>query len=154
MNIERLIDRAGKIQFFSALGAEIDDASIVRIGEWDEWPGPEDPRVEEIGLMQQSLYERVAHATEEAKWSRALRLMVEAAAKAVPYIEGEDASYGPNIAVWSAAWTFALEELYSSHDAPVPAEVRAQLYWYERGHWPCALIELSSTGSPKDYVVY
>ncbi len=155
MNIERLTTRIRESSLFSSLGTQIDDPLIVQIASWEEWPGPEEPRVEAIGTRQQSLHDDVVlNADEEEEWNRALRLVVEIAANVVPYKEGEDAWYAPNIAVWSAAWTFALEELCLSHSSPVPAEISAQLYWYERGHWPCALVTDSKAGGFRDYVVF
>lgn len=102
----------------------------------------------------QSFHDAIVPAHTEPEWNRAVRLTVDSAAPLVPYVEGQDAWYGPNAAVWSAAWIFALEETYISQGIPLPTEVGAQLHWYERGHWPCALVSASSCDNADDYVVY
>ena len=110
--------------------------------------------MEGIGTHLQDLYDEVVLGSEDEPWSQALRLVVDTAAPVVPYKDDEDAWYGPNVAVWSAAWAFALEELYLARCLPIPPELSAQLYWYERGHWPCALVMDSQFENTQDYIVY
>jgi len=151
MNIERLRARLSRVALLSALGATINDLSVSRILSWEEWPGPEDPRVEDINTRMQSMYDGLA-SMDEKVWTMAIDIATNIAAQSVPYIHDEDAWYGPNAAVWMAAWAFALEELYTCHCLPIPADVCAQLFWYERGHWPCALV--GHGDKVEDYVVY
>jgi hypothetical protein len=154
MNLERLANRIRAIKLFSSLGVDIDDAVVVRIRSWNEWVGPEDPLGLQIGMRQQTLHDAIVVKSDEQLWNQALRIAVGISAKSVPYAEGEDSWHAPNIAAWSAAWTFSLEEAYFSRSISVPAEVVAQLYWYERGHWPCAVAVESSGERIQDYVVY
>jgi hypothetical protein len=154
MDLKRLVHRVRAIHLFSALGAEIKGSSIPRIRSWSDWAGPQDPLVEKIGLIAQSLHDAVIPASEDENWSRALRVVVQIGAEFVPYVESEDSWHAPSSAVWSAAWTYALEEVYRSFNISVPLEVVAQQYWYERGHWPCALVSDSSMCSEQGYVVF
>lgn len=154
MNNLRLCARISEANLFSSLGAKIDDFNVSRISSWEDWLGPEEPLVQELASHLQFLQEGVLLSIGEPEWNQALQLALEMATKLVPYIPGEDAWYGPNTAAWIAAWVFVLEEAYISCDVPLPAEVNAQLYWYRRGHWPCALVIESQFQSIEDYVVY
>jgi hypothetical protein len=154
MNLDRLSSRVKEVNLFSALGVELSEPPIIRIRSWDDWPGPKDSRVETIHTHMQSLHDAIVFRDTEPQWNRALRLTVDIARYLVPFDESQDAWYGPNIAVWSAAWVFALEEVHTAKSIPLPSEMRAQLYWYERGHWPCALVSLSRRENIEDYVVY
>lgn len=155
MNLQRLVERVRQVPLFSALGADIAGFTGSRIRSWNEWPGPEEPLVETIGTRLQCLHDTlVAKKSEEEEWNRALRLVLEMAAQNVPYDDSEDAWYGPNTAAWSAAWAFALEEVYLSRNLLPPGELRVQLQWFERGHWPCALVQPSRTENIEDYVIY
>ena len=154
MNLQRLVERVRQVPLFSALGAEIVGFTGGRIHSWEEWQGPEEPLVENIGTRLQFLHDSLVAKSEEEKWNQALLLVVKLASQNVPYVESEDVWYGPNAAAWSAAWAFSLEEAYLSRNLPLPAELRAQLQWYEKGHWPCALLNLSRTENIEDYVIY
>ncbi|HEY5994246.1 MAG TPA: hypothetical protein VIU46_06540 [Gallionellaceae bacterium] len=154
MNLTRLSKRVRETNLFSSLGAELDDPSISRILSWEEWAGPEEPLVQVIHSHMQSLHDALVPEGSEQLWNEALHLTVEALSSLVPYIEDQDAWYAPNIAVWSAAWIFALEEAHIASEIPLPNDVCSQLYWFERGHWPCALVSLSSRDNIQDYVVY
>jgi hypothetical protein len=154
MDLQRLKNKALQLRLFSALGAEIDDPSVARIRSWDEWLGPEDPLVEGMAKHLQRLHDDLPRLPDEGEWNRALRLVVDVVAKHVPYIEDEDAWYGPNTAAWCAAWALALEEAYIYQHQSLPAELRAQLHWFEQGHWPCALANSTGKEAVSDYVVY
>ena len=155
MNLTRLSERVRNANLFSSLGAEIDDPSVSRILSWEEWPSPEEPLVEAIHYRMQSLHDAIVPGgVGDTIWNQALNLTVKSSITLVPYAEGRDAWYAPNIAVWSAAWTFALEEAHIASAVSLPSELLAQLYWYERGHWPCALTSASGGENVQDYVVY
>jgi hypothetical protein len=153
MNLQRLSHRICAIPLFSALGSAIDGAGVTRIASWDDWAGPEAPLVEQLGLRQQALHDSVVPAAAKEQWDRALHIVVAVCARLVPYDEVADAWHGPNMAVWSAAWTFALEEAILSSNLLVPAELSAQIFWYECGHWPCALVSESRGGSRDGYII-
>ena len=154
MNLDRLARKINTIQLFSKLGSAIDDCAIARITSWEDWTGPEDLLVEQIALRQQALHDLVVPIEATDQWNQALRLVATACSTLVPYHEGADAWYAPNIAAWSLAWTFSLEEAHLASDVAVPAELDAQLFWYERGHWPCALVSKLSGETPAGYIVF
>ena len=107
------------------------------------------------GLGQKNpLRDKLISKSDEEEWNKALRVVVEAVARNVPYEENQDAWHGPNAAVLFAAWAFSLEELYLFRGLPLPAELAAQLKWFERGHWPCSLVEISGGENAADYVIY
>lgn len=108
----------------------------------------------EISLRMQHLHDSLISDDEEAAWMQALESVVDHARYLVPYEDDEDAYYAPNIAVWELAWVLALEEVHISKAIPIPNFLKAQIHWYERGHWPCELISLESDERPEDYVVY
>jgi hypothetical protein len=153
MNIKRLLDRAQKSQLFRSIGDSPENGCSV-ISSWEEWPGPEDPLVSEIHYGQQAIKDKIFSVEQETEWNEALALVVGVASKNLPYDPSEDSWYAPNVAVWQAAWVFCLEELYQSNSIPVPNELVAQIYWFEKGHWPCALLSLDSIANPKGYLVY
>ena len=154
MNADRLLARVGAIRLFSSLGGHVDDSSVSRILSWEEWPGPEEPRVESIVLTQQALHDKVVHPADEQHWSTALDAVAKAISASIPYDATEDAYHAPTMSVWFAAWTFSLEEAFTFSNLAIPRLLTAQIYWYERGHWPCALIDLEKMDEIGDYLVY
>lgn len=154
MNIDRLKKRVSSIEMFATLGQPTNDGSITRIMSWDDWDGPEDSNIEKIALTQQELHDNLISSDEEKEWSDALDLIAESLSGLVPYDPEEDAYYAPNMAVWFAAWTFALEEAYLSKNLAVPRFILAQIYWYEKGRWPCALLDSNNIEESNDYVIF
>ena len=137
---------------FSNCGEQ--SSAAAQIGSWDDWAGPEEPRVMEISTRMQRLHDQLSDSSEEPIWQRALQTVVNHASSLVPYVEGEDAYYAPNIAVWEVAWVLALEELHLACGLTMPQSLVAQLYWYEKGHWPCQLLSLEQDNSPEHYVIF
>jgi len=154
MNIERLKDRLAAVPLFSALGSALDESGLTRIHSWNEWPGALDPGVMDISFYSQSLHDAVVDAVSEQEWDDALQLGVSIAARYVPFDQKQDSWHAPTMAAWSAAWCFALEEAHIANDLPIPAPIKAQLYWFERGRWPCALVSPTRMDEVTDYVVY
>ena len=154
VDFHKLERRIRATPLFEKLGVLIPDANNPRIRQWDEWPGPEDPGPQAIAHRQQDLHDALLPPADEQKWRSALQLVVDHAAKLIPYDPDEDAWHAPSIAAWGAAWTFALEHLHMSLGISLPKDIAAQLHWYERGHWPCSLIGEAAGDSPEDYVVF
>ena len=78
-------------------------------------------------------------------WKEIDKRVVDIARQNVPYRVDEDPWYGPNAAVWSAAFTASLIgcTLFKYGSLPVIANTTSQWTlanewsWYQAGHWPC-----------------
>ena len=118
-------------------------AGVDRVSRWEDWPGPREPSVAELGERQQALYDDLMRAAGgrrdelSALWGRIQALVFEVAAPAVPYDPRQDTWHAPTAAVWQAAWTAGLVGLCLQSGRPVPPELQAQWEWFARGHWPC-----------------
>jgi len=146
--------RARGLPLFSHLGAPIADPAIRRILSWDEWTGPEDPLAYAIGERQQSMHDAIIAPDEEEAWKRCLDDVVRHVARLIPYDERQDTWHAPTSAAWHAGWTFALEAAYVEKAMELPAELRAQIHWFELGHWPCSLRSATSMADIDGYVVF
>lgn len=80
--------------------------------------------------------------------------MVDHAAECLSVEVDDDAWHAPTTAAWQAAWIFCLEAAHLARGLPVPDDVAAQVAWFERGHWPCALAPGRDGRAPEDYVVF
>lgn len=154
VNFHQLESRIKNIPLFKSVGLPPPGAGNPRISQWDEWAGPEDPGCEAIALRQQDLHDALLPPEAEQDWLAALQLVVDHAATLIPYDPDEDAWHPPTTAAWGAAWTFALEQLCLSQEVSLPDDLKAQLEWYERGHWPCSLIDGSTGTNLEDYVIF
>ncbi len=131
------------IPWFAHVGTPLQSrTAIQRMSRWDQWPGPEDPCTSELPYRQQALHDELMgasaplnHALSEL-WDTIQATVLTSAAKNVPYKTNEDAWYGPNVAVWHAAWTAGLVGLCLFLKRPVPEEVQEQWKWFVQGHWP------------------
>ena len=110
MTTEAVCRRISSLPLFINLGKTA--AGARQISGWDDWAGPERPLVEEIHLRQQEIHDSVVATEEEGAWKESLNAAVALLSNAVPYDVNEDIWYGPNMAVWHAAWTFALETVH------------------------------------------
>ncbi len=153
MNLDRLLRRVNELSLFGRIGSRPDDAEQ-SIASWDEWPGPEDLSVSEIHNHQQELLDANLPRELSTTWSSALSSIVELSSKIIPYDKSGDIWNGPNMAAWHAAWTFSLEELLISQGVSLPPELIAQIYWFERGHWPMAWIETRSMAERNGYLIF
>jgi hypothetical protein len=154
LDLEQLRNRFLSIPLFTNIGRPIADICVQRIFDWGAWPGPDDDRMVAIHLQQQACLDAVILPDDEPLWDKALAMCVAIAAPLVPYDEASDLAHAPTLAVWHAAWTFSLEALYTSTGHELPAELAAQCYWFERGHWPCALGALGGSNGIGDFLVY
>lgn len=130
------------------------NASNPRILQWDAWLGPEDPRSLAIAIRQQKLHDSMVPPAAEREWVVWLKIVVDHVATLIPYDSDADVWYAPTAAAWGTAWTFSLEQLHCASGVPLPADIAAQFVWYERGHWPCALVDGASGPNLEDYVIF
>jgi hypothetical protein len=153
---EEFILELEQVPWFSRLGQAIDDESVERIRSWDDWPGPEDPRVERLHLDQQLFYDalRAIHPAELAGFDALVSQIVAHASQFVAYEEESDAWHAPSTAVWHAAWTAALAAHYHKVGREMPATIRDQWKWFRLGHWPAAYRAVSAEDKPEGLVVY
>jgi hypothetical protein len=155
MNVELVYNRISALSLFANLGKiEPDISSMSQIESWDDWTGPEDPLVQEIHNRQQEIYNSIIAPEEDEIWKKSIETAADFLSKSVPYDPDEDSWYGPNMAVWHAAWTFALEVAHANKGLPCPPEIEAQVHWFAMGHWPCALKSPGKLENINDYVVY
>jgi hypothetical protein len=186
-SIETFIQQLDAIPWFANLGRPSDrDQEVFRIHNWQTWPGPEDPG----SAMQNSFHMRwhdnlflkstktipCLRKAWETIYKHVLRL---AKPTVVWYDEQGDAWFGPNAAVWSAAYTASLvgctilrdggldevdlqERRLHTLSANVQWTLANEWSWYQVGHWPCmyywpwrADIDVAHrTGCAKRLVIY
>jgi hypothetical protein len=131
-----------EISWFAKIGEPLLATSpFKQIRSWEEWPGPEEFSVEQIGYRQQSLYDELMESGDSAEltrlWEKIHSIVFRDAKHRVPYDEREDAWHGPTTAVWDAAWTAGLVGLHLFLQRPIPADLQQQWTWFAEGHWPC-----------------
>ena len=160
LSIEAFVAQLETVPWFSELGQPGPaDAEATRIFSWDEWPGPEDPSVNELALGQQALYDGLLETAGEkrqeflALWDRIQETVFRAARTRVPYDPEEDCYHGPTAALWQAAWTAGLIGWCLYVGQPVPGDLREQWQWYLAGHWPAGYSWLSDD-KPGPLLVY
>lgn len=152
--LQDLPGRIGGIRLFENVGRPIADADNQRIFAWDDWPGPEFEGSLTIAERQQQLHDELVPSHEEEHWRTALQAAVDHVATLIPYDPDEDSYHAPTAAAWYAAWTFALEVVHLSLGVTLPADLRSQIAWYERGHWPCSIRQGRSGSDLQDYVIF
>jgi hypothetical protein len=150
-SVANFIEQLDAIPWFSNLGKpSLRDSEVFRIYDWCIWPGPEDPGSE---MQSAFLMERHNDLFKTVEPIPALRdtwqtihdgvmLLTKAS---VPYNEQQDAWFGPNAAVWQAAFTAALVGCTILRDGELKVEDCARMQWtlsnewlwYLAGHWPC-----------------
>jgi hypothetical protein len=130
------------------------DRMVCRIHDWDLWLGPEDPAVAlmmDVSVHWQEQLEQAVGNPDVLRdhWNPIEARVLELAKPKVPYAVDQDPWYGPNAAVWSAAWTAALAGCWVWHygglaqpDEDVDPDHQWRLAeiwrWYADGHWPCS----------------
>ncbi len=162
MTVAEFLARLPTVPWFSTVGQPVADPNVPRIGDWDEWAGPEEEtgRIMELSLRHQSWRDTLlaAHPEREAElkalWQQAADAVTSAAADKLPYAPDADAWHAPTLAVWQAQWTAGLIAWYLACGAPIPADLARQWAWYARGHWPCGYAWLTPDGEPGPLQVY
>jgi hypothetical protein len=131
--------------WMTRLGAPI-DGRAPQLGDWDEWPGPEDPACAELHHREGALRAAVDRAVRglrradvAARADTLGDLVSDRARTAVPYDPDGDPWHGPTMCVHEAGYVAGVLAGYAALGWPVPADLRALWSWYEAGHWPCAV---------------
>lgn len=140
--VEAFLNELETIPWFAKLGDPLPAGSDHKqIQGWDDWPGPEEESVEEIGYWQQLLREDLMDHPESTSlsglWDRIEEVVLRVAVRNVPYDPEEDAWHGPNAAVWHAAFTAGLMGLCVFLRQEPPSELDQLWRWFVAGHWPC-----------------
>ncbi|WP_193166208.1 hypothetical protein [Microbulbifer hainanensis] len=151
---EAFVQNLDSVDLFGSVGKNLIDYPE-RILSWDEWQGPECERVSAIHFQQQAYCDKLISEDQDliVYWDKLLDFCLEKAKERVPFVEGEDVWYAPNIAAYHAAWTFALQAIFILEEICPPIELEAQWEWFEKGHWPAELSPASTQESPR-YVVF
>ena len=136
--------RSGELQnirWFSRVGEPI-AAALPRLASWDEWAGPEDPRVQAIHERQQALHDQIVGVDPAAEtlFLGIRDQVVQWAGSCVEYDPESDAWDPKSLAVWHAGWTAALVACYENRNTEIPRELEEQWYWFREGHWPAAFV--------------
>ena len=126
-----------------------------RIDSWDQWPRPGFTGVEQLSLDLQVVKDVLAREADSTSRSdEFVGVAVEAIAGFVPgFSKSEDTWHAPTAAVWHAAWVISLHVVLVQTGRPVPAIVKDQLAWFERGRWPSAYTAETVSAATKEYVV-
>jgi hypothetical protein len=152
--VEAFIAQLEAVPWFSRLGAPTPfDAAVARMHAWDDWPGPEEPAVDQLCTQGQELYDRIMAETDAegeltALQKRVREVVIRLASPRVPYVPDQDAWYPPNAAVWQAVFSAGLIALCVKTGHDVPAELREQWCWFVRGHWPAGYASFGKTPGP------
>jgi hypothetical protein len=132
----KLIDR---VPWFENLGKPHPlDATVERIGDWEEWPGPESLGGSfmgpEGGRWQDDLLalERPGLEAIRSLWSS----VENQALGRMPLEMDGDPWDGPTAAGIFGAWAAATIDCCLLAGAPIPANALRQWAWFARGHWP------------------
>lgn len=141
---EEFLCSLAQVPWFRHLGEPSPrDHQVARIRDWNEWPGPESPQVQDLGPRSQSWHDELIEGAGprksevEALWERIRQAVFEHACGAVPYDSEEDSWHGPTTAVWHAAWVAGVVGCSLLLGREIPSEAIDQWSWLVEGHWPC-----------------
>jgi hypothetical protein len=141
--------RLRELAWFARLGEPSPwDDGCVRISDWSEWPGPDDERVAELAEELQSIHDAALRSGDprvEELFTATRDLVLEEAARAVPFDPDEDAYHAPTQSVWDAAYCAGVIACYLHLGWPIPDDGRELWAWYEAGHWPCGFADPPET---------
>ena len=126
------------------------DEEVFRIYHWDTWPGPEDPGSELQSAFLKRRYDDLFKAVKPLPgfgeaWQTIHDRVLKLTKVLIPYNEEEDAWFGPNAAVWQAAFSAALVgctilrggKLKGKNNSRMQWALSNEWSWYLAGHWPC-----------------
>lgn len=134
------------IRFFVNVGAPHPVAR--RIESFDDWPGPEDGRVEQIHLRQQAIHDDVIGSDPsevQEIFDRVVRSVVIIGSNILNVPEETDAWDPRGTAVWHAAWTAGLVAVHLALQRPLPSDLAGQWAWFQQGRWPAVLVSIDTT---------
>ncbi len=140
--VAKFLNTLEDIPWFANIGKPLPEGSTSkRIHSWDEWPGPEEPSVAEVGDATSDIFEELTQGEDSdqlSKLHRRIRNSVVRIAKhRVPFDEDEDTWHAPNAAVCEAGWVAGLIGLFLWLNRPVPPGLVEEWKWFVAGHWPC-----------------
>ncbi|WP_433330803.1 hypothetical protein [Spirillospora sp. CA-294931] len=115
------------------------DAGCVRIHDWDDWPGPENPLGEAFAEAYQEIRDHVD--PDQELFDRVHAAVMDRARTAVPFEPDQDSWHGPTLCVWEAAHVAALIVCVLARGWDVPDDLVEQWNWYEAGHWPSSFAD-------------
>ena len=148
LTLETFLDRLDRVPWLQHLGQPTDrDGEVHRIHDWDEWPGPEEPNIAELGLWWQDRHDAVLaqagadRAAAEGLFNEVQAKVFDRAKAAVPYDPEQDAWHGPTQCVWDVSYWAGLVALYLQLGQPLPDQIKQVWSWVEAGHWPCGFDE-------------
>jgi len=150
-SIGDFIGQLDRVPWFANLGKPSPrDPAVFRIYHWSTWPGPEDPGSEMQQAFLMKRYDELfgsAHRIPGLRetWKMIEERVIRLAKPCVPFKEDEDVWYGPNMAVFQAAYTTALVgctilrdgHLEEGTDPRMQWTLAYEWWWYRAGHWPC-----------------
>ncbi len=158
---EEFLRSLAQVHWFGSLGRPNPrDHQVVRIRDWHEWPGPESPRVRELGPRGQAWHDGLIEVAGprkpevDALWERIRQAVFEYACGAVPYDPEADSWYGPTAAVWQAAWVAGAIGCSLLLKSEIPSEAVDQWSWLVEGHWPCGYAVDPVEGEPVVLMVF
>lgn len=147
--VDSFVEGLVRVPWFVNLGVVgPNDASVVRIHAFDDWPGPEDPTAE----LMADRFVRWSEELEEAPVTPELRELerlvdervVSRASWNVDFDPSEDPYHAPSACVMHASVVATLVTRYLFVDEMLPDELVDLWLWFARGHWPCAYHSSSS----------
>jgi hypothetical protein len=150
-SVAKFIELLDLIPWFARLGRPSPrDPEVFRIYDWRAWPGPEDPGSEMQSAFLMQRHDDLFKAAKpiaglQETWQTIHDQVLRLAKTSVAYDENEDSWFGPNAAVWGAAFTAALVGCTILRDGALSEEnsdevqwtLSSEWSWYSAGHWPC-----------------
>jgi hypothetical protein len=179
--LDQFVTGLETIPWFKRLGEpSVRDIDVLRIYSWQTWPGPENPgatiQAEYHSQWLEELFQSETPPPDDplTKLWESINDKVMALARInVPYYDEEDPWYGPNAAVWQAAYVAALIGCtLAKHGRLIQVQPKRpssqwtlenEWWWFQRGHWPCCyfwswgyteLDAVERTGGPRLLIVY
>ncbi len=156
---ESFVESLAEVHWFKAIGQPLLEDGVVHLSSCDEWPGPEDARVEAFFCKQQSFHDELEASSGTrrselvALWDAIHRRVFEAAGPVIGYDPAQDAWHGPSTATWHAAWTAGLVAWCQALQHPVPDWLAQQWDWFRRGRWPAGFASLGKNGEGRGCLV-
>jgi hypothetical protein len=139
-SLAALEERIGQVPWFSRLGRPSAwDQGAVRLHDWDEWPGPENPGMEAWAFESVAIFDALGAGDppREGVFRRFSDLVHGLARRRVAFDPSEDSWHGPTLCVWDAAYSAGLVACVLDAAAPVPEDLVERWAWLQAGHWPC-----------------
>ena len=110
---------------------------------WDDWPGPEVPECEAIGLLTQEYFDTLSTqiGIDYDTFIARVRKVLAQIAEVHEYEEEQDYFDPKTSAAWEAAWWAALVHFHEKHDLEIPVMIQKVTDLLVAGHWPYGIKE-------------